>query len=197
MAVFVYILSDPRSGEIRYVGMTRKTIDARLRRHLVSESDQRNGRTYRARWVQSLKRLGLRPHVALVQAVPGDSGGAAERYWIAYFRSVGCPLTNGSDGGDGSRGYVMSDAHRKAVGHAATAKWQKWRDEGRRISDETRERLRIKALGRKASDEAKAKMRGPRKPLTTEHREKIRLALIGRPKSPEHRKKTLKQYKVL
>jgi hypothetical protein len=204
----MYILIDPRTEEIRYVGWTTKSLLERLQRH---KSEKKS--SHKANWIASLVQLGLIPRVELIQRVPIDFWEEAERYWIAFFRSRGCPLTNASDGGHGSlhhavsvtsrlkigsyhKGKTISAEHRAKVSAAATQRWAQWRAEGRVLPVETRERISASRKGIKMPDgfgEAVGqRLKG--KPKSSEHRERIRQALQGKPKSPEQRVKTLKQY---
>jgi hypothetical protein len=42
----------------------------------------------------------------------------AEHFWIAYFRAMGCPLTNGTDGGPGAQGYRHTPDSKRRIGRA-------------------------------------------------------------------------------
>lgn len=199
----IYILIDPLSEEIRYVGKTSQTLRARLQKHLREKK-----RNHRTNWLRSLTRLGLLPRIELVQEVPSTQWPLAERYWIQYYRNSGCPLVNGTDGGEGLSGRKCSDAtkeklsiatkrqfsnpaareavskvhkgktiseeHRDVVGKANTKRWEEWRAKGCSASQETRDKVRRSRLG---------------KPTSQKTKDKIRKALAGRPKSPEHRAK--------
>jgi hypothetical protein len=53
-------------------------------------------------WFRSLQAKGLKPEIFEIEAVPeGESWQEAERFWIAYFRSLGANLVNETPGGDG------------------------------------------------------------------------------------------------
>ena len=101
----LYYLVDPTTREIRYVGVTSKSLKARLKGHMSKSKiyrRDRKGITYRSRWIEYLKRQGLTPEINLLQSFANEADCfAAERYWISYFRSVGCALTNSDDGGRG------------------------------------------------------------------------------------------------
>lgn len=95
----IYVLRDPQSGDIRYVGYSYCP-EKRLLSHLRDGTE-----CHRARWIRSLLRRGLSPQLQVLQTLPEASIREAERYWIRYFREQGCCLTNGTEGGDGSRGH--------------------------------------------------------------------------------------------
>lgn len=115
----VYGLIDPRSKELRYVGLTMTGLQFRMYQHL---RDARVGVQRRcARWLKGLLAAGLAPEVEVLEVC--KSAGTmveAEQHHIAYFRSIGCNLTNLTDGGDGTFGYRHTSAAKAAQ---ANAKW--------------------------------------------------------------------------
>ena len=98
--VKIYVLIDPRDHVIRYVGKTQRSLIVRLQHHCCI-SQTSNCR--RANWIAKLLRLGYSPRIQLVQEVNANNWQEAERYWIRYYRSVGCDLVNATDGGDGTQ----------------------------------------------------------------------------------------------
>lgn len=135
----IYVLIDPRDNEIRYVGKTFGEIEKRLKGHIY-DARCRPGTGWRARWVNKLVRMGLPPRIELVQAVPRTTWKEAESYWIGYYRSLGCLLTNGSPGGDGGIG-----SRRGVV-----------------LTDETKAKISQSNTGKKRTSDDRAKMSGPR-----------------------------------
>lgn len=209
--VAIYALIDPRTECLRYVGKTKRPLQARLKRHVYDAPKQDHRRTHRGCWLLQLKRQGLRPRIRLIQRVPSSQWPEAERYWVAFFREAGCPLTNSCAGGKGSEGHIvspelraqisarhkgktLSSSHKAAISAAAKQKWADWRAKGKSMPQEQRETLSRQAKGRRHSKETRELLSSQRKgkPKSLEHREKIRQALKGEPKSPEHRAKMLK-----
>jgi hypothetical protein len=95
----IYVLHDG-DGAVRYIGKTRRSLPSRLAGHL---QDARNGKTSRkSRWIQNMISVGRFPEITLVGEAQGN-GNREEIAWIAYGRSVGWELTNGTDGGSGDR----------------------------------------------------------------------------------------------
>jgi len=93
---FIYGLCDPRTGYLRYVGKANSPRVRLYRHHCVGP--QKN---HRHDWLLNLKKNGLKPEMFIVEEVPVDQWEEAERFWICYFRSIGCPLVNATGGGDG------------------------------------------------------------------------------------------------
>ena len=90
----VYSLGDPRSGVVRYVGIT-VDLPGRISAHMNDRE-----KTPKGRWISELRRKRLRPVVNVLQSGCGRGASEAEKFWIANFRAmVGDALTNRSAGG--------------------------------------------------------------------------------------------------
>ncbi len=204
---FIYVLLDPRSGLIRYVGKSDNP-KWRFTKHL---KDLRS--TYRTRWVQSLLARGLKPILEVIDEVPLAEWQFWEREYIRVFRLVGMRLANTTEGGDGMfnptpevreklrRSRAMQkmppiSPERRA---AVSARFR-----GKPLSKEHREKLRDNSLKRTNLTERMDKIRALRKyvPYSAERkrsiserlmghntseatRSKIRLAALGRKRPPE------------
>lgn len=92
----IYGLADPRTQELRYVGFTTKSLETRLTQHIAAA--KRPGKTYLKTWIKS---VGL-PIIFEIETIPtNELWQEAEKFHIAYFRSIGCNLVNGTIGGEG------------------------------------------------------------------------------------------------
>lgn len=92
---------------------------------------QDNGKCHRTHWLKKLKDAGLRPEITILERVSSDDiWQDRERHWIAKGKELGWPLTNNTSGGDG-----VCD-----------------------LPPETRERMRQTWIGRKHTEETKAKI---------------------------------------
>ena len=206
----IYVLVDPRDEEIRYVGWTIRTLPQRLRSHL---RDKYPG--HKTRWVQMLRRLGLKPRIDLIQEVPLLDWAAAERYWIGYFRSMGCRLTNSTDGGEGRLGHHPTPSVIEILSRKAKARWADpqiramylrfgfqpgqvvsaaWRQKlsaarKKRLADIDPEEARRIYAKQSATVRGRAKSKG--------HKDKLSAALKGKPKSEETRAKMSKAHEGL
>ena len=99
----IYVLSDPITREIRYVGQS-KDIIGRFYYHKWAASKTNRDESYSKRWIAKLLREKRQPVLQTLQEFSDVKHlDDAEIYWIAYFRSIGCPLTNSSAGGKGTR----------------------------------------------------------------------------------------------
>ncbi len=198
--ISIYVLIDPRDEEIRYVGKT-KSPKRRLGSHLRDRDD-----SYRTRWIGKLGRMGMVPRMQVIQEVPASFEAEAEKYWIAYFRAIGCRLTNSTDGGEGNLGWCpseetrakMSAASQRTMANPAARQAVSAVHKGKIISSEhkavvskaTTERWKTwRANGSYTSPETRAKLSASQtgKRMTPETVAKMSATLRGKPKSPEHR----------
>ena len=114
---FIYILTDPFTRDVFYVGQTDKPLSERKRKHKgLREQDQ----TWRAHKIRRLLRIGKWNDVGieLIQEVPDSFVSEAERYWIAYYRSIGASLVNTADGGEGNArqtGKRLTEEHKRSI----------------------------------------------------------------------------------
>ena len=93
---FIYILIDPQTNQVRYVGKSNKPND-RYRVHLTKN----NKKSYKTNWIQSLLKKNLKPILETIDEVPIENWQFWETYWISQFKSWGFNLTNSTIGGDG------------------------------------------------------------------------------------------------
>jgi hypothetical protein len=161
----IYTLSDPRTGDVRYVGVTVQDLGARMKGHL-----RYKGKDHRTAWVQSLVEIGLVPVITEIDVVLIKDRDDAEQRWISFYRDGGSDLTNSTRGGIGILGAKMSAETR--------ARWSEQRmgrpspRKGVKLSAETKEKIRQNTI-RQFSDPAQ------REAVSKVHR--------GKTISPEHR----------
>lgn len=161
--MLIYALKDPRTDVVHYVGQTTRGASRRNEVNKVSYLGDRKDHAVKA-WVNGLRGDGLRPVFSALEFLNSkDELDAAERGWIRYGRSQGWPLLNLTDGGKGQL--------------------------GRKISDETRQKLRdaIERRGPEVMEKMWAANRGTHH--TDEHKAKIGAALKGKPLAEETKKK--------
>lgn len=194
MAV-IYALVEPHTLEIRYVGQTIQPPNWRLQAHILDakRGDQRRV----ARWI---RRLGEPPCMIILEEVLDiQLLSHTERAWIACLRRRGCRLTNLTDGGEGTRGFIPGAETRRRmsiarIGHPVTPETRakiSATQRGRTFSPETLARMSAASKRRMQSPEARAqiskKLTG--QIISPERRAKISAANKGRPKSPEWKAK--------
>lgn len=158
--VSIYTLSDPITGQVRYVGKTKADLRRRLAQHLLPSNLRKN--THKNAWLKSLNAL---PLLEVVEEVAPELADDAERFWITQFRAWGFKLTNLTEGGDGGTGYKHSSASRQKRSDALKGRPVPWASLWVR-TPEYRERLSRARTGMKFTDQ---------------HRRSMELARPGRP----------------
>lgn len=110
---FIYGLIDPTTNELRYIGKSINPI-VRLRKH-ISEKDK--GDTYKNRWLRKLINNKIKPELIILDELSNDWQ-YWESFYILYFKSLGCKLTNATSGGDApplTKGYKHSDESKRKM----------------------------------------------------------------------------------
>ena len=168
--VQIYGLIDPRDQKLRYIGFTSKSLEERLLIHLKNTSNK----SYKNSWIKSLSKENLKPEIFKIQDTDICSWESDEKWNIAYFKSIGCELTNMTIGGEG----VV----------------------GRKVTDECKKRMSLAKLGIKRSDIVKKKISdsliGNKRTLgrvrPPEERQRISEKLKGRKSHPPSEETKLK-----
>lgn len=136
--VYIYALLCPTTDELRYVG---KTVDL-TSRYNTHCNDKTN--TYRGKWIRSLKMHGHKPVMIVLEQSDSDNWIEAESFYIQYFKSIGCRLTNLTNGGEGLTGYVHSAETKHKISKA---------HKGKVLSTQTRLKMSAARTGTKRSEE--------------------------------------------
>lgn len=209
----VYVLKDPRTQRVRYVGWTFD-LHKRLRNHITRAPRES---THKACWIKGLLSAGMEPVAEVVES--GDGAWAdAERRWIAQYRADGADLTNLTDGGEGVVGLAFGAESRAKMSAAKLGRPQTAehiershaplrgrqrptevvaravnvkKEKGYTHSPETRAKLSIAGTGRVPTAETRAKIGAAHTGghLTEATKEKLRAKRVGKPLSAEHREK--------
>lgn len=114
MKNIIYGLTDPRTGEIRYIG---KSTNGMRRPNIHSTPSCLRDETHKTHWIRELRRNGLRYGI-VVLATTADKCelNKLEKALIAKARSDGWRLTNATDGGDGqSPGYITRNETKRKL----------------------------------------------------------------------------------
>jgi hypothetical protein len=117
----IYVLKDPETLEVRYVGFTRRALKYRLTGHIADVDHKPHLR--KSRWLGKILSKGLHPLVEVIEELQEtDDWEEAEKRQIAYFREQGCNLTNLTDGGQSTNGWLPTIENRKRMSEGQTSK---------------------------------------------------------------------------
>ena len=175
--ITIYALICPVQHKIRYIGKSNQIL-SRYRGHLLGY-----GNYHRSNWINILKKQNLKPSFIILEYNP-DNWQSRERFWIKYLRDKDNKLTNMTDGGEGSVGFVpiFTQKHRERISEAM---------KGKKLSNETKKKISNALKGRKRSKKHCKNLSLSRKgkKFSQEHKDKMRLANIGKKLSNETKKK--------
>lgn len=163
MTTFIYVLKDPDTEEIRYVGKAND-VEERLRTHIVHATCEKN---HRSCWIRGLLQKGKKPNIEIVDEVVFDEWPMIEAAYIQFYLENGNRLTNGTLGGDGF-GIRTQEAREKMRGSGnpffgkkhtleAKAKMSKIH-KGKTLSLEMRQEISKRHLGKTVSTETRQKL---------------------------------------
>lgn len=138
-------------------------------------------KTRRTSWIKSLLKLGKTPVLEIIDEVPIEHWQQWEVAWIEYFSESGCPLTNGTLGGDG--GTQTLDTRKKMSEALSGAKNPMF---GKQHREETKLLWSVNRRGKKRSPEAIKKSAASRIgiKLSDDHRKNISKAKSGKQLNP-------------
>lgn len=104
-----YVLKDPQTNLVRYVGATIYPLKRRLAKHLCAITNQE-----KIKWIGSLKLNGLTPIIKELKTHSTEHEMYSdEEVFIKSFRDIGHPILNNSTGGKTAKGYKHSDETKK------------------------------------------------------------------------------------
>jgi hypothetical protein len=98
--IYIYILKDPTTELVRYVGKTVNPTK-RLQNHI---NRAKYLKFHSAAWINSLLICGLRPVMNIIETADTNNWEEREKYWISFYRNEHDSLTNVLNGGEGGHG---------------------------------------------------------------------------------------------
>lgn len=146
--MYIYILIDPKTYRIKYVGKTENLRD----RYIFHLRDRRNAHKWN--WINGLKSENLLPLMKTIEICSLEDSSWYEMWWIAYGKSCGWKLTNKTNGGEGTYGYRHTEEAKNKIAERS-------RNQSSEQVEKHRQRMIGKryALGNKHTEEHKAYMR--------------------------------------
>lgn len=94
--VKIYVLKDPRTNIVRYVGATTSSLNRRLSGHL-TDAKKLSG-TRKINWIKQLLEMKLKPIIELIEET--EEWIEREKYWYSYYKGI-TELVNTNNGGQG------------------------------------------------------------------------------------------------
>jgi group I intron endonuclease len=184
--VQIYVLIDPRNNELRYVGLTTQPLAKRFHNHL--DSARRGASSHVYNWMRQVMETGQVPLIVQIESCDSlEELCEREVDFMAYFKSIGCRLTNQAKGGSrGMAGFKHSEETCAKMSLSRLGKPTK--RSGYKHSPETLMKMSLAKKGKptarlnyKATDETKRRMSESKKgqnygPPSEEHKRKVAVA---------------------
>jgi group I intron endonuclease len=161
---YIYILSEPRNNLVKYVGKT-KDPNRRLKRHI---SERFIHDSYKNRWIRKIVENGELPEITVIDTVEDEKWVYWEKFYISYFKFIGCELTNGTDGGDqppSTKGRKHTIESRLKMSKTKKGKPIPWLNSGIERTESHKKNLSESCKGRISPNKGKK--------FTDEHKEKL------------------------
>jgi group I intron endonuclease len=166
--IWIYTLSDPRDGLVKYIGKT-----FRPKRRMYEHLTNLESNTKKVSWIKSLKQIDLLPVFEILEETDIDNCDSLEIYWISQFKNWGFELKNHTNGGGGSYGVIPWNKGRKGIfkhSEKSKRKMSEYRKEntsgekngffGKTHSDENKKRWGHIRKGKKWTEEVRVKNSG-------------------------------------
>jgi group I intron endonuclease len=135
MKTYIYILIDPETNLVRYVGKTTN-IKRRYSQHIY---EAKRIKTHKNNWLKYLLDKKLKPEILVIDEIEENEWTQLEQWYIEYYRFLGYILTNGTLGGDGIIGHKHSDYTKSLMSKIHKDKV---------LSDETKQKISEANIGR-------------------------------------------------
>jgi len=162
--VIIYILKDPITNKVRYVGKTETSLQKRLYDHIYNKT-----KTPKSSWIQSLLKQNLKPLIEEIERTTRANWIEREIYWISFYKNQGEKLTNSTLGGDGrTGGFFVSKETRLKLSNSS---------KGRKHTEVTKQKIGI--ANKNCTVETRQRKSLAQKHRSKEHQEKITKANTG------------------
>ncbi len=152
--VFIYGLVQKNTNELRYVGKTTD-INRRLKRHI---NERFLHDSYKDRWIRKLIDNNDEIEIIIIDLVEQTEWQYWEKFYINYYKFIGCNLTNGTNGGDqppSTKGRKHTEESKLKMSNTKKGKPIPWLNNGKERSEKHRENLSKSLKGRQSPNKNK------------------------------------------
>lgn len=119
--VIIYVLVDPVSLKIRYIGRTRSSLTTRLGQH-VSKARHNYDNTHKSNWIRSLLKINSRPYIRKIAEIDGwEESHILERSLINKYKDR---LVNHDDRGEGGKQRTYTQKQKDIISKSVREYYQ-------------------------------------------------------------------------
>ena len=144
--ISIYALTDPITGDVKYVGQTVQPLELRLACH-IDKALKRRESTRKAQWIASLLEKGTKPKIVLLERTDKGNKKQAEQKWIDFYsqRSELMNIAPAGAGGSYNQKVRWSPEIDKLLGKIADSKIARMLGVTRKTVAYRRKKFRIPA----------------------------------------------------
>jgi group I intron endonuclease len=155
MTGVIYILKDPETDLVRYVGQTVVLINKRYAQHIYN---WKRSKTYVNCWIKSLAVKGLKPVIEIIEdGIPREDLNTRESDYIKLFKALGATLCNLTSGGSGLNNFKPTQESKdKRLESLKTS--ESWKVRNQRHSQIIRDLHKIKIVGFRKPHSSESKL---------------------------------------
>lgn len=152
--VFIYGLVQKKINSLRYVGKTTNP-KRRFRRHLTERFLHDN---YKDRWIRNTLDECDEVEIIIIDTVEQNEWQYWEKFYISYYKFIGCNLTNTTMGGDqppSTKGRKHTEESRLKMSKTKKGKPIPWLNNGNKRTEKHKKNLSESLKGRRSPNKDK------------------------------------------
>ena len=152
--VFIYGLVEKNNNTLKYIGKTTD-IKRRLRRHI---NERFLHDSYKDRWIRKMVNYNIDIDIIIIDSVEQKEWQYWEKFYISYYKYIGCKLTNGTNGGDeppSTKGRKHTEESKLKMSKTKKGKPVPWLNDGKERTEDHKKNLSKSLKGRKSPNKGK------------------------------------------
>jgi group I intron endonuclease len=152
--VYIYGLVEKNNGTLRYVGKTTD-IKRRFKRHI---NERFLHDSYKDRWIRKIISENNEIDIIIIDHVDQSEWQYWEKFYISYYKFIGCKLTNGTNGGDqppSTKGRKHKEESKLKMSKTKKGKPIPWLNNGKERTEEHKKNLSKSLKGRQSPNKNK------------------------------------------
>jgi group I intron endonuclease len=145
--VFIYGLIEKNNNTLRYIGKTTD-IKRRIRRHI---NERFLHDSHKDRWIRKMINDNDELDIIIIDIVDQTEWQYWEKFYISYYKFIGCKLTNGTNGGDqppSTKGRKHTEESKLKMSNTKKGKPIPWLNDGKERTEEHKKNLSKSLKGR-------------------------------------------------
>lgn len=152
--VYIYGLVENKKNILKYVGKTTD-IKRRIRRHI---TERFLHDSHKDRWIKKLINNNETIDIIILDEVPKSDWQYWEKFYISYYKYIGCELTNSTNGGDqppSTKGRKHTEESKLKMSKTKKGKPIPWLNNGKERTEEHKKNLSKSLKGRQSPNKNK------------------------------------------